>query len=450
MIPLVVKSKSLYIRFFKVPIKRLFIMDHRGFFKYFGLKYSSLRYYSVVALLLIIVFVSGCSGPITGGSSSKKYYKGYDSIELKFLEDTPPYMFYYDDTSFDNEIPIVIQVANKGASNAVGGIYIHGYDPHFIQVSGGALPPTSALDGSGNSWTFGGSSNGNYYVGFSGGGFNIGVAGNTNTGNTNVGVGFRSEDGHLYGSSVMTPNGGYMSMAITLNPSSIGYLMAQTTLSGYLSTYAGYNSIIALEGDSPYTPGGGIQVYEFPAWIGGMPESLEEFRQPIMVTACYGYVTKATAMVCIDPNPRSNTKKVCRPSTVSLGGGQGAPIAITSIEQQAGTGKAVFTIHVQHNKKNTYDEVFDYYNLWKCDPQAGAIVKPTDKNIAYVGMITLSGIPLVCTPYEWIRLDQGGSGVISCTATYDVMSTAYEAPLEVELWYGYSKNIYKEILIRKI
>ena len=60
------------------------------------------------------------------------------------------------------------------------------------------------------------------------------------------------------------------------------------------------------------------------------------------------------------------------------------------------------------------------------------------------GMIT-------CTPDYKIRLDTSGNGQISCTANFPLNAeSAYEAPLEIELWYGYSKNIYKEITIKRI
>ena len=405
----------------------------------------------VFGIALLIIMISGCSGPYNGGSqyANTRYYTGYDSLTMNFVSDSPPYTFYYDPTSNNNEIPIVVEVKNKGASDAVGTIFVHGYDPHIMEVAGGPTQwPTGANIGlsgsSGTSFSFGVS--GRYAgVATSGRGTNVGAAFTTRTG------------GYQYGAGVYSGAGG-QSFSFSVNSARVGSRVAYPVMQSFMSYGSAYsfNALIGLEGDSSTTPGGGTEVYEFPTYIYYLPPSLEQFRQPIMVTACYSYATHASTMVCVDPHPNSNTKKVCRPQTVSMGSGQGAPVAITSIEQQASSQKTVFTIHVRHNRQNSLDEVYDYYSLDKCAPDSGQIVKSTDKNVVYINYIALSATDITanCVPSNGrIRLDESGSGEISCSVQFDQTlgnSGAYEAPLEIELGYGYSKNIYKEILIKRI
>jgi hypothetical protein len=52
---------------------------------------------------------------------------------------------------------------------------------------------------------------------------------------------------------------------------------------------------------------------------------------------CYGYATDASAQVCIDPDPQSKAKKPCTMGSISLGGGQGAPVAVTKVETTLAT-----------------------------------------------------------------------------------------------------------------
>ncbi len=399
----------------------------------------------IVLVILSVLAVSGCSiGPNSGSSYTKKYYQGYDSLDIRFLDESPPTRFYYDSESFDNEIPIVVEVKNKGASNAYGAIFIHGYDPNIVEVAGGGLPGSSNI-----SWNPGSNGGGTLNIG----GIYIGLSGGGSFGTGNIG--WISPNGNYYGGSVFTQNGNFVGLNVNINMNSnaIGTRLADPAFAAMQSAY-GWNAPIVLEGDTPETPGGGMEVYEFPSYIYYLPESLEQFRQPIMVTACYTYVTRSTAMVCIDPKPNSNSKKACIARDVSLSGGQGAPVAVTRVEQQSSSGKVVFTITVKHNKKNTLDELFDVTQLfYKCNPHAGAIVKPSDKNVVDILYVELSGVDITatCSGGGKIRLDQSGNGQFTCTGYMNQVSdSAYEAPLLVELGYGYGKNIYKEVTIKKI
>jgi len=63
-----------------------------------------------------------------------------------------------------------------------------------------------------------------------------------------------------------------------------------------------------------------------------LPAMAQEARTNILITMCYPYQTQASATLCIDPAPeRKDIKKPCTMKNVGMGGGQGAPIGISSI-----------------------------------------------------------------------------------------------------------------------
>ncbi|MBI4448878.1 hypothetical protein HY641_02525 [Candidatus Woesearchaeota archaeon] len=55
---------------------------------------------------------------------------------------------------------------------------------------------------------------------------------------------------------------------------------------------------------------------------------------PITTSICYPYATEAAPVVCIDTDPEGlkQQRKACTAQAVSLGGSQGAPVAVTRIE----------------------------------------------------------------------------------------------------------------------
>jgi hypothetical protein len=417
----------------------------------------------IIALLGVILVSSGCSGT---NNSATKYYTGYNSWEMSFLSDSPPSIFYYDSQaeygSDVNTIPIYVQVENKGSSDSYGAIFIHGFDPNIVAVEGytqGYPGYSGAYRGSGTA--FGGWISGNDFSA------NVvdlpvGESGSLSFGLSNI----NGRQGISFSSLSNDRNG--LFSAIGFGATSDGTIMARVaqsrvgsalipitkTMFGVYHWNEGWLKTLELEGRNPNNPGGGMDVIEFPATIMTLPPSLEQFNQRMMITSCFDYATHASTMVCIDPEPYSNVKKACKPQTVGLGGGQGAPVAITSIEQKPGRGRTTFTINIHHNKKGTYDELYDYFSLYKCDPASGATVKTTDKNIVYVGYVYLSDqdITMTCIPDQTIRLDTAGNGQITCSVEFPegIASSAYQAPMEIELWYGYSKTIYRDMIIKKI
>jgi hypothetical protein len=420
--------------------------------------------------IITLIVASGC----TSTYGNTKYYTGYNSVEMKFLSDSPPAIFYYDSQAAEegrdptvNTIPINVQIQNLGSSDSYGALFIHGFDPNIVAVDGYTRP--YSIGGYMRGPVFGGWYQGGQNYGFNLGGLDIGKGYNLNFGfqkvgdrnimsfsTFNGGVNDRSALFSSLGFTIATSSHGLTGISTQVAQGRVGSVLRPITM-GMFNSFGwrgGWLKLFDLEGRNPNNPGGAMDVVEFPATILTLPPSLEEFRQRIMVTSCFDYATHASTMVCIDPEPYSNVRKSCIPQTVSAGGGQGAPVAITTIEQKAGKGRTVFTINIHLNKKDSYDELYDYFSLYKCDPASGATVKVTDKNIVYVGYVYLSDydITMNCIPDQIIRLDEGGNGQITCSVTFPqgTPTSAYQAPLEVELWYGYSKSIYRDIIVKKI
>ena len=144
-------------------------------------------------------------------------------------------------------------------------------------------------------------------------------------------------------------------------------------------------------------------------------------------------------------------RKVCTPRHFTGTKGQGAPVAVTLIEQENTPRQAVFRIHV---KNVGGGQVYDPGKLEMCSPYFPGRVTNQDLNVIYIGDIRVSGDlqRLRCTPNNFLRLNpQTQEGIITCM--YDIpfsgLRSAYRTPLVVELWYGYSKTMQRRVLIKR-
>jgi hypothetical protein len=427
------------------------------------------KLFLAITLMSVLVLITGCG---SNTNVSKKYYTGYDSIEMKFLEDSPPAIFYYDSeadfASQVNTIPINVEMYNKGSSDSYGALFVSGFDPNLVAVQGytnnypgytsaGQYRPSTQFSG-----YFDDSNNfliNAFQIPTDNGYIDLGISsvnGRTALSFASLGKDRTELFNRLSFDMASSRYAGYSAISTGVMNARIGAALNPITR-GMFNSYGWGDWLkkFELEGRNNNNPSGGMTVVPFPTTLLDLPASLEEFTQPIQITSCFDYATHATAMVCIDPEPNSNVAKICRANTVSLASGQGAPVAITSVEQRPAKGRTTFVINVHLNKK-TGDLLYDYFSLYKCDPAAGGIVKSTDLNVVYIGYVYLSGnmdITMNCLPDQIIRLDQSGNGQITCSVDFlkEMAPTgAYKAPLEIELWYGYSKTIFRNVLIKRI
>lgn len=199
-------------------------------------------------------------------------------------------------------------------------------------------------------------------------------------------------------------------------------------------------------GRSQTNPEGAVDIKSYIAKASVPISTADKYVANVLVTSCYAYKTQANPVVCIDPDPFSVVKKdkVCEVRDVSLTS-QGAPIAVTKVEEEVGNNKVFFRIFIRNvgdGKVMKPDVVFD-----KC-PFGIDIL---DINKVHVNTVSIPSLTLDrCEP----SLDRdviliNGQGFIFCSFNLpiDKQQTSYTTPLNIELSYGYSSSVQKQFEI---
>jgi hypothetical protein len=422
---------------------------------------------SIALFLLLLFLLSGCTS-LTKNSSNfadNKYYQGYQGVEMQFSQSLPPSRMYFYGDSQDNTFNVNVQVSNKGSAWSRGGIFVSGYDPMMIDIEGITPDASSSkacrIDiGNIGFGAFGGTLR-------CGNDLQIGLGGDYTQINLNN---LFCQDGKylgkldtskLFGSLGCTDfsyknNNGKQTWSIDFGNAGIdadyanhGRLLISMLQSVDFSRTFGLEYLLA--GNNYDYPGGEVQYLNFKGNIITWPAGLDMTEQTFLITNCYLYATYAAPITCIDPSPFSESMKVCTPKTYTGTSGQGAPVAVTYIEQENTARQAIFTIHI----KNTGGgRVYDPGALEICSPYSPVRVTENELNKVYVGDIRVSGDlqRLECNPNDFVRLDpKTGEGIVTCV--YDIpfsgLKSAYQAPLVVELWYGYEKTIQKKVTIKR-
>lgn len=214
-----------------------------------------------------------------------------------------------------------------------------------------------------------------------------------------------------------------------------------------------------LEGKSTINPNGGQDVLSFTGKI--IPENLnvEKYEPTLLATACYYYLTIAGPSVCIDPNPYSTIKekKVCGVQDISLSN-QGAPVAVTKIDEEAFATKTQFKITIK-NVGNGDVLKADAANN-KCDPFGTQKIQRDDIDKVNLMWVKVSDKALMCGPFAETNLKStgglirliNGEGFVICemsNSEYSNKISAYTTPLLIQLSYGYRNSIEKKIQIKR-
>ncbi|MBI2135043.1 hypothetical protein HYU09_03560 [Candidatus Woesearchaeota archaeon] len=208
-----------------------------------------------------------------------------------------------------------------------------------------------------------------------------------------------------------------------------------------------------LEGRSPINPEGGFDTIEFKGNIYTSGIVIEKYEPTILATLCYPYATKASPSACIDPFPfDQKQKKVCKIGSQTLTS-QGAPIAITSIDQEASSSKIQFKINLKNAGKG---DIIKIESLEKCNPTGGQALERNDFDRIELVRAEAGLVPLSCGPFTEgngiIRMSNG-QGFIICSINkedYQDTKSAYTTPLNLEFRYGYRTTASKPIKITKI
>lgn len=204
-----------------------------------------------------------------------------------------------------------------------------------------------------------------------------------------------------------------------------------------------------LEGRSQNNPEGGYDTKEYKATV-RVPMGGEKYEPTIIVHSCYMYKTIASPMVCIDPEPYEvvQERKVCEIRDVSLGSGQGGPVAVTRVEEQVSTDKIHFRIHVSNVGGGTVirESAYGYGYNDRCPLNLD--FDDLDKvsvlaDLAYAGAAECSPSGTSTDPVRLVN----GKGVIRCSFDKPKAKSAFTTPLKIELSYAYSSTISKRLKI---
>lgn len=203
-----------------------------------------------------------------------------------------------------------------------------------------------------------------------------------------------------------------------------------------------------IEGKSPLNLEGGYAQIQFPStttfWI-DLPEGTDVYPVTLQATACYDYRTIATLSVCVDPDPYGVIRqKACVPFGANTGGGQGAPVAITSVQQESLPGKVIFKMTISNVGGG---QVLDEGLSSQCTQR----LKYAQQDIIRIVKAQLSGASGSCTPSVGQDLRMvNNQAQLTCTFNLPTGKLAYTTTLEVELAYGYMSSIFIPIQIKKI
>lgn len=206
-----------------------------------------------------------------------------------------------------------------------------------------------------------------------------------------------------------------------------------------------------LEGKSEFNPEGEFSYEKFFA----KADTIDEDKiDTFTVVACYPYKTYGSATICINPRLLEfdeGPKGECEVGTITLTGGQGAPVAITSIEEEiAPIDEEQLKLSLNIHVSNKGGGKVIARNIYKSDcggepllPEQIGKIEVSDIRFSNYRLDSLS-YPIECPNLKdkSFKLDSSGRFTIECFANLDpdvIGSVAFTTPLLVELNYGYSQ-----------
>src|SRR3989338_7784575 len=238
--------------------------------------------------------------------------------------------------------------------------------------------------------------------------------------------------------------------ALTVQPGDVFFILEgyDPNIMPFLE-YQQQNPKQEIPGKSALNPVEGI---DFITWNNpptiNLPSVSDVYRPILQVRSCYRYKTEASPTVCIDPQPYATvpTSKICIVSDQTLSGGQGAPIAVTRIEETilgAGDQSALKRAQFKITASNVGGgRVVKFDTLQKCINNKLEYDEFNKVEVeAYIGNTRLE-----CNP-NTISLLTNNQGFTFCTYSDIRRDAAYTTPLQIILSYGYSQTIQKSVEI---
>lgn len=205
---------------------------------------------------------------------------------------------------------------------------------------------------------------------------------------------------------------------------------------------------IDLLGKSQYTPAGERDIKTFTVKNKGTPTH-EDFITMFVATACYLYDTYASPIVCVNPDIYQTTSPVCNPETVTLSGGQGAPVAVTKVEQgiipKEEKVELTFKIYIKNVGKGYVRSESNYRK--DCSPSLIDFLVEKEIDRIHVEA-ELSGKYLKCLS-AIVDLSKEETYTV-CNIELPKSQKAYTTPLKITLSYGYVDVVVKDMRIKKV
>ena len=249
-------------------------------------------------------------------------------------------------------------------------------------------------------------------------------------------------------------------MALEVNNKGAENVVDWELVFGFETAYVGGGDgslNLEIDGKSIFNPKGDEDLITINAKAKTIGAQSETQSSTILATACYPYKTILGTSVCIDTDIYGTKRgeKACSVTDLTFGEGQGAPVAVTKVEtrmlpQADDTVKPLFLIHIKNRGNGEVVKLSKVENV--C---TGEQLDYTDFNTILISA-SLSGKFLDCRTKEEgsqeqteIRLREK-EDLVRCTGDVVELEYAYVSPLKVELRYGYTFTISKDIIIEKI
>lgn len=185
-------------------------------------------------------------------------------------------------------------------------------------------------------------------------------------------------------------------------------------------------------GKSVTNPDGGFYIEEFSGQILRGLGQIKEQKINYYLVGTYDYRSEAQTDVCVNTNLYSDlalTEEGCKPVQNKKLGGQGAPVAISSVEEiiiPEGSGaKIVFKLKVENKAK-------------------GKVVGPV-----YMEEVKMGNIRLTCEQRLLDLNDEDKEDYFVCNA-YESQAAAYTTPLYAAIYYTYQTKVKKDFEIKSL
>jgi len=203
-----------------------------------------------------------------------------------------------------------------------------------------------------------------------------------------------------------------------------------------------------LEGKNPFNSEGGFETVILRASISDLPSGTPVYRPTIIAAVTYEYETVASGEVCVDPFPFSTTirDKICNVAqfrNVNIGSSQGAPVAISRVEEEVTSNALLFRIFI----KNVGNGLIIPINDVNRHPRLG--YEYNSLNEVRVAEISVGNLRVdSCRPYQGERIKLiNNEGVMFCKFSTSGIDDIYTTPINIRLEYGYVTSVQKQIQI---